>query len=108
MNTTESLGMKVFCLKVIYQNNPTDVFQRQSIVSEPFCGLHSYQIAEYRSIYCITEHFYATTSDLFSFYFPVRPKAGGSPAPGENLLSLPLAYNLGHTGLLMEGSRGGW
>lgn len=38
----------------------------------------------------------------------LRPNAGGSPDPGDNFLSLPLAYNLGRTGLLMEGSKGGW
>jgi len=51
-----------------------------------------------------------TTSDLFSSYFLVRLQPGDSPEPGDNLLdhlSLPLAYSLGHTELLMEGSGGG-
>lgn len=48
-----------------------------------------------------------TTSDLFSFSFLVRLKAGGSPESGDNLLSLTPGYHFGHAGLVMEDSGSG-
>lgn len=108
MNATESLSMKILCLKVVYQSNSRDVFQMQSNSTWAFLWATRLLNYRYRNIYFITEQFMETTWDLLPFSCPVRPKASDSPEPGDNILPLPLAYNLGHTWLLTEGSRTEW